>query len=114
MTDFAETEVNTQRAYGLASEAISTLRSNERIHDLRFASIEAQFTQVNGRFRGLSEDVANKQEELKELIEQTCKEMRDGFKSYDNKFWTLAVTTIVTLLAVCGFLIEYTLFSGHH
>jgi hypothetical protein len=65
---------------GLASEAIQALRSHDALDTLRFENMDKQYN------------------EIKELIEATNKKIDDGFKSYDGKFWSLAITTI-TLLA---------------
>lgn len=66
-------------AMGMAQEAIQLFRSHEKTDNLQFAHM------------------AGKQEEIKILIAEVVKEMRSGFKSYDAKFWGLAILTITLL-----------------
>jgi len=98
-------ELNAHAAYALASEAIQTMRSHEKMTALQFSVSEKQIINV-------ALDVNNKHEELKTLISETCTKMEEGFKAYDNKFWSLAVALIFILLSCLGFLVIYTLFPG--
>lgn len=81
-------------ARGLASEAMAALRSHEQFNSLQFGVMEKQYN------------------EIKELIAEVRKDMNSGFRSYDAKFWSLAVTVIALLLSVVGVLIYQVLF--HH
>lgn len=74
-------------ARGLASEAIQAFRSHDAMDMLRFKSMD------------------DKQEEIRILIGTVVNEMRAGFKSYDNKFWSLAVMVIGFLLTIVGVLL---------
>jgi hypothetical protein len=81
-------------ARGLAAEAIQALRSHDSMDTLRF------------------ENMARQHEEVKQLITDLRKDMVTGFKSYDGKFWSLAITVIATLTTVVGALVYQVLF--HH
>lgn len=81
-------------ARGLASEAMQATRSHEQYDNLRF------------------ENVAEQHKEIKTLITDLRRDMNLGFKSYDAKFWSLAITVIATLLSVVGVLSYQILF--HH
>lgn len=81
-------------ARGLASEAMAALRSHEQFNVLQFGVMEKQ------------------QSEIKDLIAELRKDMNIGFKSYDAKFWSLAITVIATLLTVVGALGYQVIF--HH
>lgn len=56
-------------ARGLASEAIQAVRSHEQYDTMRFTSISEGMARIE-------------------------KKMEDGFKSYDAKFWGLAISVI--------------------
>jgi hypothetical protein len=81
-------------ARGMAAEAIQTCRSHEQLDILRFTNMERQH------------------HEIKVMFESLTSEMREGFKSYDAKFWSLAITLIVTLMTVCGTLIYHFVLKG--
>ena len=87
------------RAMGLASEAISSVRSHERMVDLQFKGVENALHAQNEKY-----------DEIKEMIAAVEAKMEVGFKTYDSKFWSLAITTILTLVGACGTLI-YALLS---
>lgn len=91
-----QAEVAAHEAYGMASEAIAAVRSNEKITNLNFKHYDETV------------------KDIRELLHQLDKKVDQGFKAYDNKFWSLAVVLILTLLGICGFLLVYTLFPGHH
>jgi len=94
-------------ARGMSTEVIAALRSHERMDELQFKQMSQQTEEI----KNLIEDG---KKELVEQIEALKREMHTGFTSYDKKFWSLAITIISTLLVICGFLIVYTLFPGHH
>lgn len=95
------------RAFAQSSEAIAALRSHERLDDLKFQNIDKTIM-------AMQKDIENKIDEVKEMIETTNSTMANGFKSYDQKFWSLAIALIFILLGICAFLITYTLFPGKH
>jgi hypothetical protein len=101
MPDGAESDVQKSlrsnpdfTARGLASEAMAALRSHEKFNELEFKVMQTSH------------------DEIKSLITDLRKDMNSGFKSYDAKFWSLAVTVISLLLGVVGVLIYQVLF--HH
>lgn len=47
--------------------------------------------------------------EIKELLDRLNLKVDTGFKSYDNKFWGLAVMTISILITAVGVLVFYML-----
>lgn len=75
------------QARGLASEAIQALRSHDELDKLRFENMEKQH------------------KELVELIQATNARIEEGFKAYDAKFWSLAVTIIILLCGTTGALV---------
>lgn len=102
MTDQANTitEMQDFRARGMATEAIQAIRSHEALNNLQFMTMD------------------NRQQELKDSvdgiygkIDGVCTEMREGFKSYDNKFWSLAVTIIGGLIAIVCALVYKIIFK---
>lgn len=104
--DIAESSV-AYRALGAATEAQGAIRSHERLNDLQFIGIEKTFS-------AMKHDFDSQFKELKELIQNTDQKIDLGFKNYDSKFWSLAVALIAILMAICGFLLVYTLFPGTH
>lgn len=78
-------------ARGMAQEAIQAMRSHEAVDHLRFENME------------------NKFEDIKELISNTNKKIDNIAKSYDNKFWTLAITIIFALVSGIATLVYHML-----
>lgn len=99
MPDDADMQIKDHRAYGLAAEAIQAVRSHEHLTDFQYQSTNEKY------------------EEIKKLINTVNEKMDAGFraldKKYDSKFWSLAVTVIIFLLGICGFLIVQLLFKAH-
>ena len=85
-----------QRAEGLASEALSAIRSHERMTDLRFKNHDEKVEDIKGSIEGLY----GKFGELNDKMDK-------GFKSYDNKFWSLAIALIGILLGICTWFINF-------
>lgn len=84
-------------ARGMASEAMQIHHSHDALDNLRFQNMD------------------KKLDELKKAVEEVCLEVRSGFRSYDNKFWSLAVSIILLLItgiaALVFFMITHPL--GH-
>lgn len=93
------------RAFAQSSEAIMAVRSHERMDDLKFTNFDRIVSDMK-------KDIEGKIDEVKDMITESNKTMSAGFKSYDQKFWSLAIALILTLLSICGFLVAYTLFPG--
>ena len=90
-------------ARGLASDAIQALRSHERMDDLQFKNMQKQTEEIKTVVGAAKEELTNKINEVKQ-------EMHEGFKAYDNKFWSLAIVTISLLLTITGMLLYKILF----
>lgn len=100
------TEFNSNADYvarGLGTEAIAALRSHERMDEL-------QFRQMTQQHEELKDLISGAKAELSGEINSVRSEMKHGFRSYDNKFWTLAIAMISLLLTVSGMLLWKVLF----
>lgn len=95
-------DVVDHRAYGLASEALQATRSLETITALQFRNVDNRLVEQD-----------KKHEEIKKMISEIDKRMEEGFKGYDNKFWSLSITLILLLLGIIGFLLVQIFFKGH-
>lgn len=76
-------------ARGMASEAVQAVRSHE--------ALDAQW----------HHNMEQKYEEIKRLIGQTNDKIDQTFRSYDSKFWTLAVSIIFLLVGGVSALLFY-------
>lgn len=68
-------------ARGMAAESIQALRSHDALNTLQFQNMD------------------DKHEEIKKLIAETNKKIDAVVTSYDNKFWSLAVSIIFLLVS---------------
>lgn len=92
-------------ARGIASEVTQALRSHERMDELQFAQMQKQHEEIKTV-------VSEAESRLVTHIDEVRQEMRDGFKAYDNKFWSLALVTISLLLTIAGMLLYKILFPN--
>lgn len=93
------TEMQDFRARGMATEAVQAIRSHEALNNL-------QFLQMDQRQKDLKDSVDG----IYGKIDGVCEEMRAGFKSYDNKFWSLSITIMLGLAGIICALVYKLLF----
>lgn len=100
---------NAYRAMGLASEAIAAVRSHESLVNLQFKSMNEKYEEIRTSLEEKHKENRLSMTEIKNTIDATCTEMREGFKSYDNRFWGLALLFIAALIGALGTLTFYLL-----
>ena len=71
----------------LVRENLQIIRSHENMDTLRFSNMDSKF------------------EDIKSLIRDTNLKIDNMRKGYDNKFWTLAISIIFTLLSAISALV---------
>lgn len=94
------TEMQDFRARGMATEATQAIRSHEALNNLQFAQMDQRQQELKDSVDGIYGK-----------IDTVCAEMRTGFKSYDNKFWSLAITIITGLAAIVCALVYKIIFK---
>lgn len=71
---------------GLAIEAMQTMRSHEKMDELRFKNQD------------------EKMEEIRYYLKDLTEKVEEGFKRNDNRFWSLGISFITMLISCCAFL----------
>jgi hypothetical protein len=111
-----ESQIDLLDIRGRANDALQAMRSHEQLDNLRFTSMEEKIKDVKkaveDKGQEVKEELSTFKLDVRTQLLEIKTEMTAGFKSTDGKFWSLAITLIMMLLAVCGFLIVKTVFHG--
>lgn len=98
-----EREIDLLDVRGRSNEALQAIRSHEQMDNLRFGNMDE-------KLRELKDTVEDKGTEVTKQIAELRVAMDAGFSNTDKKFWSLAITIIMLLLTVTGFLFVRTMF----